>query len=130
MNAMKLARPTRSVVALVTAIVLVLCQAVSAAQACAYPAQSARAEVSPCHEGHTPDLHGAPEAPAPHSACDTAKAYSESVKIPVLSIADLPVLAVVYGELPRLSLASDATQAAHAVCYSPPLTLLHCRLLN
>lgn len=131
---MKLARSTKSLVALVTAIVLLLCQAASSAQACAHAitAKNTAVEVASCQEGHAAEHYAGSDAPVSQSqsACDNPKVYSDSFKVPVLSISDLPALQVVYLEPAGPALTSVATQVAQAVCYSPPLTLLHCRLLN
>src|SRR5215208_6483019 len=123
-------RRSRSTIALVTAILLFLCQAAFAAQACAHRMSAASVESAsaPCHE--TADSADPPAKQAPvSSACEAAKAVPDAVKLPVVAVTDFPSLSVVY-----LMPASDGTSqrdpAALAVCHSPPLNLLHCRFLN
>src|SRR5687767_8853457 len=120
-------RPT---IALVTAILLLLCQTAFAAQACAHGMSAASAESAsaPCHE--TADERGSPakEAPA-SSACEAATAVPDTVKLPLVAVTDLPSLPVVYVMRAPHS-ASQREPASLAVCHSPPLSLLHCRFLN
>ena len=131
MRAMRLSRSSRSIIALLTAVLLLLCQTAFAAQACGhgFVSDNASAVSAPCHETME-DSRSVPQEPAAVSACDAPKAVAEAVKIPVLSVTDFPALPLVRYEPAPVKLASLAPHAVHAVCHSPPLTLLHCRLLN
>jgi hypothetical protein len=128
---MLLARKSRSVVALLTAVLLLLCQTAFAAQACAH--QSARAEATaaspPCHE--VAESHGstAPHAPASVASCDLAKASADPAKVQVYAVTDLPPVLTTKDQV-VLGVSSPAQQVVHALCYSPPLSILHCRFLN
>lgn len=128
MRGMRLSRSSKSVVALLTGALLLLCQTVLAARGC--QAEVAHAGVAagalPCHiaaaGGDVPD--GSPPTP-----CDSAKAVGDTFKPAFAAAADLPVLSIPAHEpqrtfqsfLPRLALATSGAP--------PPLRLLHCRLL-
>jgi len=125
-----LTRSTRSAVALVTALLLLFCQAAFAAQACAHTAVLAQpAETAPCHGTSEHGNDGAPATPAAN-ACDAGKAVGDAAKVQVLTLAELPVAAIAYGEVVPQRVRSVAPSCANAVCYSPPLSILHCRFLN
>ena len=129
---MVLTRSSRSLVALVTAILLLLCQTAFAAQACAHSLAPATTDTAsaPCHE--MPSNTGTPakQAPAVASACDVAKAVADPTKLTVFAVTDLPAILLTYYYGAAPAMASLAPQTAQAVCYSPPLSILHCRLLN
>jgi hypothetical protein len=132
MRPMVLTRSSRSVVALVTAVLLLLCQTAFAAQACAHSFAPAIADAAsaPCHE--TPSDAGMPakQAPAVATGCEAAKAVADPAKLTVFAVTDLPAVLLTYYESAAPTIASVAPQTAQAVCYSPPLSILHCRLLN
>jgi hypothetical protein len=132
MRAMTLSRSSRSVVALITAVLLLLCQAALAAQACGhmFVPQSPAAPV-PCHES----MDGAgsmQHTPAAVSDCDAPKAIAAAVKIPVFSVTDFPPLPLLlaYQDAEPVVRLSFTPHAVPALCHSPPLNLLHCRFLN
>lgn len=130
MRRMVLSRSARSVIACVTALVLLLCQTAFAAQACVHPAAVAPVEhgaAAPCHD----PAGGAPanELPAP-SACEAANAVPDAAKLPVLALSDLRATPVVYEQLAAGAGSTRNAQMAQAVCHSPPLSVLHCRFLN
>ena len=132
MRAMALTRSTRSAVALVTAVLLLLCQIAFAAQACAHTSPPAPAEhpaAAPCHQ--SPAESGAPaqHVPAP-TACEVSKAVPDVAKVPVFALSDLPAIVVVYEQLAMPARPVRGQDTVHAVCYSPPLSILHCRFLN
>ena len=131
MRVMLLARSSRSLVALVTAVLLLLCQTAFAAQACAHSLSSSSTALSaPCH-GEGEDISaGSPLTPASVSVCESAKAVSDSTKVLVYALADLPAVPVAYSEAATQVRSLDAPRIVHAVCHSPPLNILHCRLLN
>ena len=123
-------RRSRSTIALVTAILLFVCQTAFAAQACAHAITAAPTESvsAPCHE--TTDGGGSPAKQAPaSSACEAAKAVPDAAKLPVAAVTELESLPVVYLVLASNG-ASRRQPAALAVCHSPPLSVLHCRFLN
>ena len=132
MRAMTLRHSSRAVIALLTAVLFLLCQTAFAAQACAhaYAAGDSSAEgAAQCHDAERADA--APRAPATLSSCDAPKAVSGDIKFPVIAIADRPALTVAASDAVRIELATIGVNETQAVCYSPPpLNLLHCRFLN
>jgi hypothetical protein len=132
MCAMALTRASRSLVALVTAILLLLCQTAFAAQACAHAAVPAPAQspaAAPCHDmsgGSTTPTKQLPTA----TACEAAKALPDVAKVPVFALHDLPSVLVAYEPFAAQARLGVHAEAAQAVCYSPPLSILHCRFLN
>lgn len=129
MSGMPLARRSRAFVAIVTAVLVLLCQTAYAARSCApaAPAPDAAA-TAPCHgdAGTAPE----PSPRAAHGVCEAAKATAEAAKIHIYAPGELPAMAVAYSGAAAATDPVRASQPLHAVCYSPPLTLLHCRLLN
>ncbi len=129
---MKFRRSSKSVIALLTAVLLLVCQTAFNAQAWGTsPATSAGpAAAVPCHgvPEDTVDL----ESPTPATVaagCEASKAVGDAVKIPTLAAAYVLPVAIVYDTAgPRRFLAARST--LQFVCSSPPLTLLHCRFLN
>ena len=132
MRAMIRNRSSRSLVALITALLLLMCQTAFAAQACAHGFTPAVADAmtAPCHE--TASDSASPEKPAPAASttCEVANALSDAAKVPVLALSDLHAVAIAYLDAPAAPRASSALQTVHAVCHSPPLSILHCRFLN
>ena len=125
MRAMLFTRRSRSVVAVVTAVLLLLCQTAFAARVCMLvPDTASAATAAPCHGAAEPE-----QAPAP-SVCDAGKATADPVQIQVPALADLPAVRIVYADAAESVVANGPTGPVHADCHSPPLTLLHCRLLN
>ena len=125
-------RSSRSLVALVTAMLLLMCQTAFAAQACTHVFTSAAADAisAPCHE--TPSESASPErqAPAASTSCEVAKVLPDGSKLPVFALSDLDSVAVAYLDAPPALRTSRALQTVQAVCHSPPLSILHCRFLN
>ena len=128
MRCMSLARSSRSVIALATALLLFLCQTAFALQACAHfvDAASSTSAGPPCHETANAAHTGVPLSAG---ACDT-KAVGDYAKVTVWTLADLPAIPVTYSETDAPVASTGAPPVVHAVCYSPPLSILHCRLLN
>src|SRR5687767_1713469 len=129
---MVLTRRSRSLVASITAVVLLLCQAAFAAQACAHPLAAASTESSaaaPCHDAPAESPTPATQLPTP-TVCATATALPDAAKVPVFALADLPAVAVGYETVETPARAGLGQQTVQAVCYSPPLSILHCRFLN
>ena len=108
---------------------LLLCQTAFAAQACAHNVTPPQAEgiVAPCHESAGGDT--GKQVPA-SATCDAATALADVAKVPVLAVTDLPAIPVDYVETAVPGTPSRGAQRVQAVCYSPPLSILHCRLLN
>ena len=127
MNAMRLGRRTRMLVAWLAALLLVLCQTAYAAQACAadLARSSTPSAAAPCHEAADADSNVPVHAP---SGCDAAKAVADPVKIPVFGNSDIPTLIVAIQAF-AAGVTSLAPQHVQAVGYSPPFTILHCRFL-
>lgn len=123
------ARPVRSYIALFTLVALIFCYTASAAHAylAGFAAGTPEVGVLPCH-GPANELEG-PLHYSP-SPCVSAQAVGERFQ-PALAHSPLPP--VVVAALPAPARAS----APLAPCVdftapgaSPPLRLLHCRLLN
>ena len=128
---MKLSRSSRSAIALLTALLFLLCQTAVAEQAwidAVSGGHDGLQDAAPCHE-HTGSAE-APLAPvAISSCCDAPAAVTGDFKPAVVAVTDLPVLTVVLQDIalaPPLVIGPDT----QPVCYSPPsLNLLHCRFL-
>ena len=123
-------RSSRSLVALVTAVMLLACQIAFAAEACAHSLRSVSdsAAAMPCHDAESD--RGSPVDTAPAaSVCQASKAVPDNVKVPVFALADLPAVSVTYIK-PLAFIVAARALPAHVVCSSPPLSILHCRLLN
>jgi hypothetical protein len=126
-------RSSRSLVALITALLLLMCQSAFAMQACVHTFVPATVDTisAPCHE--TSEAPSAPEKqPAAASAsCEVANALPDAAaKVPVFALSDLAAVPVTYLQLPAPPRSARALQTVQAVCYSPPLSILHCRFLN
>ena len=122
---MALPNSSRRLIALVTAVFLLLCQTAFAAQACAHGfAAVAGAAGEPCH--------GASDEPVPSagSSCEVSSAVAEPVKLPVLDAGDLRFVGLVVYPAEATALALHDARALHPPCRAPPLTVLHCRFLN
>jgi hypothetical protein len=129
MRGMVLTRSSRSFVALVTAILLLLCQTAFAAQACAQtvtPVQPVGI-AAPCHE--SPSDNAGKRIPV-STSCEAANALPDSAKMPVLAVTELPTILVAYEPAAVSGTPWHGAQRVEAVCHSPPLSILHCRLLN
>ena len=112
-------------------MLLLLCQTAFAAQASAhgFTSQVATSVGAPCHE-MAGDGSDAPPGPAAASTCEVSKAVAEAVKVPALSVTDMPVVALVRYEIADVRLSSYAQRTIVIACSAPPLNLLHCRFLN
>lgn len=128
---MRLSRSSRSIVALLTAAFLLLCQTAMAANACfmssAQPDKALESITMPCH---TAAADSAPaQQPAASSSCDAAQALSKTPDVSAFPPAALPPLLVAIYD-PALVLRSfSGVHGAAAVCSSPAFTVLHCRFL-
>jgi hypothetical protein len=131
MTVMLLTRKSRSIVALLTAALLLLCQTAFAVQACAHQLASAKSPSTspPCHADAGEAGSTAPN-PSATTACDLGKAVADPAKVAVYAITDLPPIATAEDQGHRETLRSRSGQHVQAVCFSPPLILLHCRFLN
>ena len=115
----------RRLIALLTAVLLLLCQTSALAQFCATAAgaeSAAAAAPAPCHDDHSGSQ------PAAVSVCEASQALAENAKVPVFDF-PAPVLVIALRDIARAP-QTDIHAAVHAVCSSPPLTVLHCRFLN
>lgn len=132
MAAMRLTRSSRSTVALLTAILLLLCQTAFAANACAHSPAPASADATtnlPCHGADDSGNAPGDEAPGASGGCGVSKALADSAKIPVFASTDLPAVIIAY-PLADAAIVARAPARVSAVCASPPLTILHCRFIN
>jgi hypothetical protein len=125
-------RTSRSLVALITAVLLLMCQTAFAAQACAHAFVAAAADVmsAPCHESSGDSGSAEKDAPAAPTTCEVANALPDAGKLPVFALRDLPAVVVTYLRLADPQPAALALHSVQAVCHSPPLAILHCRFLN
>lgn len=126
---MAVSRSPRSFVAVLTAVLLLLCQTAFVAQACAHTIAPAAPEsnAAPCHEAAANTA--SPELPAP-SMCEAAKALPDAGKVHVVALTDLPAISIAYERASAADAVTLAAQAVRPVCHSPPLSILHCRLRN
>ena len=130
MRPMRLTRTKRGTLAFITAILLLWCQSLYAIQACAelVVSSTAAAAAAPCHHEPSDAGHG-DHGRTNAGECDIAKAFAQEVKLPVLAIADLaatPVPVRVFAD----RRGTTPCGPPNALGHSPPLNLLHCRLLN
>jgi hypothetical protein len=120
----------RTIVALITAALLLLCQTAFATQACAHSVSVAAAgSAAPCHDTASESRTPAQE-PAATSGCEVSKAVAGAVKVPVFSVDASPMFALVYYAPTAVRLSTSERSTVAAVCSSPHLTLLHCRFLK
>jgi len=124
---MHLTRTNRRGLALLTAVLLLWCQASYALHAQAPGAAQAAAAAAPCDHGGTAGDSGQGRKSA--GDCEVANAFVQEVRLPVLAPGEVPTAAAA----PLTHCVSPGPQTAtagmHRSCRSPPLTLLHCRLL-
>ena len=128
---MLLTRSSRSLVAFVTAVLLLLCQTAFAAHACANtlpPSSTENSAAAPCHEAGADSTLPA-QLPAP-TVCEAATALPDAAKVPVFALSDLPSIVVAYEPFAADAAPAARQQTVQAVCHSPPLSILHCRFLN
>jgi hypothetical protein len=115
-------------VALSTAVLLLLCQTAALAQSCLMaPATQGKTSAAsmPCHTASEGDTS---HQPSTASMCDASIALAEIAKAGVFPLADIPVLVIATHDfVPRLYI--GIPRASQAVCSSPPLSVLHCRFL-
>src|SRR5690242_10802728 len=110
MRLMVVRRSSRSFVALLTAVMLLLCQTAFAAQACAHTLTPAQPEgiAAPCHESAGGDA--GKQAPAASTNCDAATALPDVAKVPVIAVTDLPAVLVAYAAAAVLGTPSRGAQ--------------------
>ena len=127
---MNMFRAAKRTVGVVTALLLLLCQTTALAEIClTTPVQddaAARATM-PCH-GSADDANVLSHLPAAPSVCDASQAIAETANVPVLELPAVPILIIAARDVVT-RFDTGITRPAHAVCSSPPLTVLHCRFL-
>ena len=134
--AVKLSRHRQRGVALLTAVLLLLCQTAFAAAACAHTAavlaSVGEAGALPCHENiaEAATSDSAPNAASAQSACDAPKAVSQLAAFPIIAIGDMPSLLLPKSVLHVVAVHQAAPVHDASPCSSPPFTVLHCRFLN
>lgn len=124
-------RSSKRSIAVLAAMLLVLCQAAFIAQACAKAGAAAdMAAVVPCHssdETHAPSPSGDHVRPG----CEAPALTAEPVSV---SFAALGAISAITTSLQTLHVAEDASSVSlrgqEPHCRPPPLTILHCRFLN
>jgi hypothetical protein len=127
---MMLGRSNRRMIAMVTALLLLLCQVAFAAEICAQQvAAHADSAVAPCH--HVGDGEGSTVPPAETSGggCEAPALTGHAIDLPILAVTAFPALLI---DAPALAPATARASAAPAVevhCRPPPLSILHCRFL-
>ena len=121
-------RTSRRMIAVLTAMLLLLCQAALAARACAnYLAPAAKAAAS-CHDGMG---KADPAAPLPETMPACAPALSaEGPSLSIVAVTALPALLLAAPAPATPNARERDTPARHARGRPPPLTVLHCRFLN
>jgi hypothetical protein len=115
------------------AMLLLLCQTVFAAQACAHALAATSPEpaaVAPCHQDIADTSHDVPAHSEAGTACEAAKATGDGARLPIYTLADLPATTIAYTEAQMPVAAFGAPAIVQAVCFSPPLGVLHCRFNN
>src|SRR5689334_20946331 len=128
---MSLRRSSRSAVAVLTALLLLLCQTAFAAQACGQTHGASKTPAAmPCHESAEHHSSQAPSGSDSTSVCAAGKAVGQATKSDLPAALDLPAVVITYVDTATYTGVSQAPQVVHAVCSSPPLTVLHCRFLN
>ena len=129
---MTLSRSSRSVVAVLAAIVMLLCQAAALAQACVtnqVERSDVTVAVSPCHGASEADSTSGHQ-PAVPSTCEASQALAQADSVTIYPPADLAPLVVVAVDTASAARGfRSQQQALHNVCSSPPLAILHCRFL-
>jgi hypothetical protein len=123
-------RSSKRAIAVLAAMVLMLCQAAFIAQACAKIGAAGEVAVSPCH------ATGDTNVPAPagdhvRPGCEAPALTAEAVSVPfgagiffvAVSISLQPFH--ISDGAPSIGLRGQKTH-----CRPPPFTILHCRFLN
>jgi hypothetical protein len=124
-----LRRSNSRMIALVTALLLLLCQAAFAAQICAQQvAAKAERPLSSCHHAAESDDGSVPPADQSGGGCEApALTGQHAVDLPILAVTALPALPI-DAQSPAPSFAgAPAALAFEPHCRPPPLSILHCR---
>jgi hypothetical protein len=122
-------RSEKRTVALIAAVLLLLCQVAFAAQACARYATAGADAIASCHHSAA-DADSTEPATVARSSCESPALAAEGVSLPLVavtafaSVAIAPALAITLPSRERAALATATP------CHPPPLTVLHCRFLN
>ena len=129
---MRLTRSSRFFIALLTAVLLLVCQTAYAVNACAQAGKPAEAVAAtlPCHPPGPEGAEPASNAPGVAAACAVSAALPDQAKVPVFASADLRVALVGDAFAQTAAVPAIAALHRHVACASPPLTILHCRFLN
>jgi hypothetical protein len=121
-------RSEKQTVALIAALLLLLCQVGFAAQACARYATAGADATASCHDAAADDGSTEPATVA-RSSCEAPALAAEGVSFPVVAVTAFAPNAIA----PALAVAPPPRQrgeVAATPCHPPPLTVLHCRFLN
>ena len=121
-------RSNRRGIALLAAILLVLCQAAFVAQAYAQVGAAADAVALPCHHA-SDDADPAPSHEGVRPGCEAPAMTAEPVNVPLTALAALPSITLTASP-PHVDGRFPGLQAYEPDCRPPPLTVLHCRFLN
>src|SRR5690349_6338210 len=91
-------RSSRSLVELVTAMMLMMCQTAFATQACAHSSAPAAAHAvsAPCHETLSDTTSPDRQPPAASARCDVSHALPDAAKVPILAVSYWPSVIVTY----------------------------------
>jgi hypothetical protein len=127
---MMLRRSNTRTIALVTALLLLLCQAAFAAQICAQQAAARVDGTGPsCHHAADSQDSTVPATATSGGGCEAPALTGHAVDMPLLAVTALPAL-LIYTEpmAAALGRARDVL-ALEPHCRPPPLSILHCRFL-
>src|SRR5689334_20420143 len=92
---MMLGRSNRRMIATVTALLLLLCQAAFAAEICAQQvAARADAPVPSCHHAGDHEGSSVPPAEAPGGGCEAPALTGHAVDLPIPAVTALPALVI------------------------------------
>jgi len=120
----------RRLIALATALIVMLCPLASTAHVYAHSVEAARmVAMPPCHE--TSDgTRDAPPSPEQASLCSATAMMADDVSIALLSITDLPALFVASAPTMSVALLSPYRRTVQTLYHPPPLNVVFCRFLN
>jgi hypothetical protein len=122
-------RSTGRFVACIAGAVLVLCQTAAAAEACmtGAPSSGNSAVEQPCHD--SAQKSGQDEHSACQTQCLSQRAAPAETKVSVPAATDMPALTVRLDQPLFAAHAAPFPKLLTARADSPPLTILHCRLV-
>jgi hypothetical protein len=123
-------RSNRRTIALLTAFLLLLCQAAFAAQLCAQQvAARADATFPSCHHAGEPENSTVPPTENSGGGCEAPALTGHAIDLPVLAVTGLPPLFIDSTAFATAVARAPDARLAEVHCRPPPLSILHCRFL-